>query len=155
MPPEASSRPEIGLNLTETSTSVKGPGGATTTLNSFLVARCTSTFPPLGAPAMSSTAHCPSTVVQPSMPFASKSNLSVGTLSGTLRSSAASAARNRDHDHAPATNAATVVLNIARRVTFMDVHSYLGSTTRVPCMFGVCLVQVMGQRPRLGAVKVT
>src|SRR6266852_4419692 len=142
MPPDASSCPEIGLNFTETSTSVKGPGGATTTLNWFLVARCTSTFLPLGAPAISSTADCPSTVVQPSIPFASKSNLSVGTLSGTLSSSTASAARNRGR-HAPATSA-TVVLNIARRVRFMDVLSYLGSTTRVPCMLGVCLVQVMG-----------
>src|SRR5437870_3466508 len=155
MPPEASSCPEIGLNFIDTSTSEYGPGGATMTLNVFLVARCTSTFLPLGAPAMSSTAHCPSTVVQPSIPFASKANLLVGTLSGTLNSSAASAARNRGNDHAPATSAATVVLNVARRVTFMDVRSYLGSTTRVPCMFGVCLVQVMGQRPGLVAVKVT
>src|SRR5438128_7911251 len=120
MPPEASSCPEIGLNFIDTSTSEHGPGGATMTLNSFLVARCTSTFLPLGAPAISSTAHCPSTVVQPSIPFASKSNLSVGVLSGTLSSSAASTALDRDHDER-ATSAVTMVLNIARRVTFMDV----------------------------------
>ena len=57
MPPEASSRPEIGLNFIETSTSAYGPGGATITLNSFVVARCTRTLPPLGAPAISSMAH--------------------------------------------------------------------------------------------------
>src|SRR2546428_8228725 len=67
---------------------------------------------------MSSTAHCPSTVVQPSMPFASKSNESVGTVSGTLSSSAAAAAGNRGH-RAPTASAANVVLNIPRRVTFM------------------------------------
>src|SRR5438034_891380 len=44
----------------ETSTSVNGPTGATMTLNSSLMARCTSTFLPLGAPAISSTVHCPS-----------------------------------------------------------------------------------------------
>src|SRR2546427_13055746 len=54
------------------------------TLNAFLVARCTSTFLPLGALAISSTAHCPSIVVQPSIPFAPKSNFSVCTLSGTF-----------------------------------------------------------------------
>src|SRR5213594_5216509 len=124
MPPEASSCPEIGLNFIDTSTSEYGPGGATMTLNVFLVARCTSTFLPLGAPAMSSTAHCPSTVVQPSIPFVSKSNLSVGTLSGTLSSSAAAAAGNRGH-RAPATSAANVVLNILRRVTFMGLFSLL------------------------------
>src|SRR6266571_1224467 len=142
MPPEASSCPEIGLNFIETSTSVYALVGATMTLNWFLVARCTSTLLPLGAPAISSTAHCPSTVVQPSSPFASKSNLSVGTLSGTLSSSAASVARNRGHPHAPATSAATAVLNIARRVTFMDAVPYLGSTTGVPCMVGVRVVQM-------------
>src|SRR5712691_2377167 len=128
MPPEASSRPEIGLNFIVTSTSVYGPSGATMTLNSFLVARWTTTFLPLGAPAMSSTAHWPSTVVQPSTPFASKSNLSVGTLSGTLSSSAALAAGNRGHQ--ATTSAANVVLNTPRRVTFMTLLSYLGNTTR-------------------------
>ena len=57
MPPEASSRPEIGLNLTETSTSVHGPPGATITLNAFRVARWTSTRAPLGASDASSPAH--------------------------------------------------------------------------------------------------
>src|SRR2546428_6856725 len=109
------------------------------TLNVFFVARCTSTFLPLGASAISSTAHCPCTVVQPSSPFASKSNLSVGTLPGTLSSSAASAARNRGH--APATSAATVVLTIVRRVKLLNVLDYLGSTTRWPCLFGVRLTQ--------------
>src|SRR2546425_1852899 len=119
MPPEASSRPEIGLNFIDTSTSLYGPGGATMTLNWFLVARCTSTFLPLGAPTMSSTAHWPSTVVQPSMPFASKSNLTTGTLSGTLSSSAAAAVGNRDHR--ATTSAASVFLNIPRRVPFMRI----------------------------------
>src|SRR5439155_10698571 len=95
MPPEASSRPEIGLNFIVTSTSLSGPGGATMTLNSFLVARCTSTFLPLGAPAIFSTTHCPSTRVQPSMPFVSKSNRSVGRSSGTLISAGAADARAR------------------------------------------------------------
>src|SRR6266849_2058675 len=94
------------------------------TLNSFLVARWTSTFLPLGAPAISSTAHCPSTVVQPSTPFVSKSNVSVGALSGTLSSSAAAAPGNRGHG-APAASAANVVLSIPRRVTFMGVLSPL------------------------------
>src|SRR4029453_974582 len=117
MPPEASSRPEIGRNLIDTSTSPYGPGGATMTLNSFFVARWTSTFLPLGASAMSSTAHWPSTVVHPSTPLALKSNLSTGTLSGTLSSSAAPAAETRDH---PSTaSAASVVSSILRRVTFM------------------------------------
>src|SRR5215831_4960782 len=84
MPPEASSRPEIGLNFIVTSTSVYGPGGATMTLNGFLVARCTSTLLPLGAPAMSSAAHWPSTTVQPSTPLLSKSNVSTGAPSGNL-----------------------------------------------------------------------
>jgi hypothetical protein len=56
-PPEASSRPEIGLNFIETSRSVYGPGGATITLNSFLVARWTSTRFPLAASGLSSTVH--------------------------------------------------------------------------------------------------
>src|SRR5438132_5406436 len=87
------------------------------TLNSFWVARWTSTLLPLGAPAMSSTAHRPSTVVQPSRPLASKSNLSTGTLSGTLSSSAAAAAGRRGHR--VTTSAANVVVNIARRVRFV------------------------------------
>ena len=65
------------------------------TLNSFLVARCTSTFLPLGAPAMSSTAHWPSTVVQPSIPLLSKSNVSTGMLSGNLTSMRAASAPPR------------------------------------------------------------
>src|SRR5438876_9159714 len=97
-------------------------------LNSFFVPRCTSTLLPLGAPAMSSTAHWPSTVVQPSMPFASKSNLSTGTLSGTLSSSAAAGAGTRGHR--AATSTANVVLSIPRRVTFMTL---LPSTTRIRC----------------------
>src|SRR5216683_2734657 len=92
MPPEASSWPEIGLNFSDTSTSLYGPGGATMTLNWFLVERCTSTFLPLGAPAMSSTAHWPSTVVQPSMPLVSKSKRSTGMLSGNLTTAGAARA---------------------------------------------------------------
>src|SRR2546425_6134887 len=76
MPPEASSCPEIGLNFIDTSTSVYGPDGATMTLNWLSVARCTSTFFPLGAPAISCTAHWPSTVIHPSMPCVSKSKRS-------------------------------------------------------------------------------
>src|SRR5712692_9351789 len=122
MPPEASSRPEIGLNCIDTSTSVYGPGGAMMTLNSFLVARCTRTLLPLGAPAISSTAHWPSIVVQPWIPLPSKSNLSVGALSGTLSSSAAAAAGNRGHG-ALAASAANVVLSSPRRVTSIGVRS--------------------------------
>src|SRR5438067_11533265 len=87
------------------------------TLNSLLVSRWTSTFLPLGAPAISSTAHCPWTVVQPSTPFVSKSNLSVGALSDTLSSSAALAGENRHHG-APSISAANAILTIPRRVTF-------------------------------------
>src|SRR5882762_4567088 len=65
------------------------------TLNSFVVARWTSTLLPLGAPAMSSTAHRPATVLQPSIPVVSKSNAVVGTLSGTLISVGAARARRR------------------------------------------------------------
>jgi hypothetical protein len=82
MPPEASSFPDKGSNFTDTSTSVKGPAGATITLNAFFVARWTSAFVPAGAPAMSSTTHSPLTVVQPSMPLASKSMRFIGTESG-------------------------------------------------------------------------
>src|SRR5437667_3782998 len=128
MPPEASSRPDIGLNFIDTSTSVYGPDGATMTLNSFRVARCTSTFLPLGAPAISSTAHCPLTVVQPSMPLASKSNLSTGTLSGTLSSSAALTADTRDHR--ATASAANMVLNIPRRMTFMSFSLLLRAAPR-------------------------
>src|SRR5215467_12677255 len=88
------------------------------TLNWFRVARCTRTFLPLGAPAMSSTAHWPSTIVHPSMPLLSKSNFSVGTLSGTLSSSAAMAAGRWDPP-APARTAASVTPKRRRRVTFM------------------------------------
>src|SRR5712691_2250855 len=65
------------------------------TLNSFVVARCTSTFFPLGAPAISSTAHWPATVAQPSIPPVSKSNVSVVALSGSLISAGAARARPR------------------------------------------------------------
>src|SRR5438477_10378565 len=117
MPPEASWRPESGLNFMETSTSVNGPAGATMTLNSFFVARCTSTFLPLGAPAISSTVHCPSTVDQPWTPLVSKSNFSSGTLPGIFSSSAASGSWG----HGPLINAApaNVNLKIVRRETFM------------------------------------
>ena len=50
MPPEASSRPEMGLKRTETSTSVYGPPGATSTSKALFTARWTSTRWPLGAP---------------------------------------------------------------------------------------------------------
>src|SRR5207245_9399016 len=65
MPPDASLRPEIGLNFTEASTSEKGPGGATMTLKALPVLRWTRTLRPLGAPSISSTVHVPATVVHP------------------------------------------------------------------------------------------
>src|SRR5947207_14498079 len=113
MPPDASSLPEMGLNCIATSTLVYGPGGATITLYSFRVARCTSTFLPLGAEGISSTAHCPSAMLQPSIPFASKSNFSSGTLSGTLISAAAADGGRRVTPYAP--SAANTALNQARR----------------------------------------
>src|SRR5262249_46179557 len=57
--------------------------------------RCTRALLPLGAPAISSTAHWPSTVVQPSMPLVSKSNVSTGRLSGNLISVGAASASFR------------------------------------------------------------
>src|ERR1700674_4344912 len=66
MPPDASSRPDIGLKRTETSTLSYGPPGATITLNSFSVARWTKARPPCEAPETSSMAHVQETVVQPS-----------------------------------------------------------------------------------------
>src|SRR6266542_5562848 len=84
MPPEASSFPDSGSNFTDTSTSVNGPAGATITLNSFLVARCSKAFLPTGAPGKSSTTHWPPTCVQPSIPFVSKSNFCSVTPSGIL-----------------------------------------------------------------------
>src|SRR5437899_9793361 len=63
MPPDASSRPEIGLNFTKASTSEKGPGGATMTLKALPVLRWT--LRPLGALSISSTVHVPATVVHP------------------------------------------------------------------------------------------
>src|SRR5262245_35596896 len=100
----------------ETSTSVYGPTGATMTLNSFFVARCTSTLLPLGAPVMSSTAHCPSTVVQPSTPLLSKSNFSSGALSGIFACPTA----RRTRGHPPLINEAAESANfkIRRRLVF-------------------------------------
>ena len=72
------------------------------------------------------------------MPFTWKSNLSVGTLSGILSSSAAAAAGNRDH-RAPATSAANAIVDIPRRVTFRGALSLPGQPYEVPCMFGVVL----------------
>src|SRR5207253_6375764 len=88
------------------------------TLNSFLVARCTSTFLPLGAPAISSTVHCPSTVDQSSTPLVSKSNFTSGALSDSLRSSAADACEEPSQRR-PTTSVANVDLHMPRRVTFM------------------------------------
>src|SRR5882672_4316852 len=91
MPPDASSRPEIGLKRTDTSTSRYGPPGATITLKAFCTARCTSTRLPPGAPAISSTPHWPAIDFHPSNPFCSKWKRSVGALGGTLSSSARAA----------------------------------------------------------------
>src|SRR5437879_2564436 len=78
MPPDASSRPEIGLNFTEASTSGKGPGGATMTLKAWPVLRWTSTLRPLGAPSISSTVHVPATVVHPvTSPYSKSKRLRV------------------------------------------------------------------------------
>ena len=81
--------------MTDISTSVNGPAGATITLNSFLVARCTKAFLPIGAPAKSSTTHWPRSSVQPSIPFVSKSNFCSVTPSGTLISGGAALAEGR------------------------------------------------------------
>src|SRR5262245_14930685 len=119
MPPDASSRPEMGLNFIETSTSVYGPAGATMPLNSFRVARCTRTFLPPGAPAMSSTAHWPVTVVQLARFGVAKSTVISGMLSGTFTSTAANAPGDRRVS--PMTpSAATDALSSLRRVTFKD-----------------------------------
>src|SRR4029450_5090722 len=88
MPPEASSRPEIGLKRTEASRSRYGPPGATMTLKGFFGARCTSTPLPLGAPGISSTAHWPSTDFQPLSSACSKSKRSVNAPCGRVSSSA-------------------------------------------------------------------
>src|ERR1700730_8345535 len=65
MPAEASSRPDIGLKRTETSTLSWEPPGATITVNSLAVARWTRARP-WEAPGTSSVAHLPETVIQPS-----------------------------------------------------------------------------------------
>src|SRR2546427_373124 len=65
MPPDASSRPEIGLNFTEASTSEKGRGGAKMALKALPVLRWTTPLRPLGALSISSPVHVPATVVHP------------------------------------------------------------------------------------------
>src|SRR2546425_4465962 len=138
MPPEASSRPEIGLKRTDTSPSEYGPKGATITLNAFPAARWTSARLPLGAPATSSTAHWPSTVVQPSIPFASKSTRSTGTLSGSLIS--AGSATARECGVTPnAASSASVALTMCRR----DI---------VALRMGASSVELLGFRLPLGAL---
>src|SRR5438552_5407034 len=137
MPPEASSRPEIGLKRTDTSPSEYGPKGATMTLNAFPAARWTSARLPLGAPAMSSTAHWPSTVVQPSIPFASKSTRSTGTLSGSLISAGSATARERVTPN-PASSA-SMALTMSRR--------------DIPALrMGASSVELLGFRLPLGAL---
>ena len=67
------------------------PANVQTTANYYY-----KTFVPLGAPSIGSTAQRPLTVVQPSMPPRSKSNVSVVALSATVSSAgAASAGRGR------------------------------------------------------------
>src|SRR6267378_806882 len=90
------------------------------TLNSFVVARWTSTRLPLGAPAMSSTAHRPVTLLQPSIPVVSKSNAVVGTLSGTLISAGAARARRRLAPK-PARATSAVVKNRRRGIVAITV----------------------------------
>src|SRR5712691_8021124 len=116
MPPEASSLPDSGSNFTDTSTSVNGPAGATITLKSFLVARCTKTFLPTGAPGKSSTIHCPPIVVQPSIPLASKSNFCSVTPSGILISGGAARGEG-DEPNPYAPNAVNAILNSPLRDT--------------------------------------
>jgi hypothetical protein len=53
MPPDASSRPHIGLKRTDTSTLVYGPPGATMTLKALVVALCTNALPFCIAPGTS------------------------------------------------------------------------------------------------------
>src|SRR5437763_10911936 len=137
IPPGASWRPESGLNFVETSTSVNGPAGATMMLNSFFVARCTSTFLPLGAPAISSTVHCPSTVDQSSTPLVSKSNFTSGALSDTLSSSAANACEEPSQRR-PITSVANVNWHMPRRVTFMRLPAYLRTRPSIE-LLGHCL----------------
>ncbi len=103
------------MNRTETSTSVWGPEGATITSNSFFVARWTRTRFPLGAPGISSSVHCPSTVVQPSRLLASKSYRSSGVPADKVSSGGAATAR-RWAVRAQAPTAASAVRIIARRV---------------------------------------
>src|SRR5262245_28218184 len=66
MPADASSWPEIGLKRTETETLLCGPPGATMTLYSLSVARCTRARPRWEAPATSSVDQRPDIVSQPS-----------------------------------------------------------------------------------------
>src|SRR5712692_92676 len=110
MPPEASSFPDSGSNFTDTSMSVNGPGGATITLNSFFVARCSKAFLPIGAPGKSSTTHWPPIVVQPSIPLASKSNFCSVTPSGILISGGAARAEG-DEPRPYASSAVKATLN--------------------------------------------
>src|SRR5712692_6687690 len=109
MPPEASSLPDSGSNFTDTSTSVNGPPGATITLKSFRVARCTKIFLPTGAPGKSSTTHWPPIVVHPSIPLASKSNFCSVTPSGILISGGAARAEG-DEPSPYAPNAVNAIL---------------------------------------------
>src|SRR5438132_5770890 len=138
MPPEASSRPEIGLKCTDTSPSEYGPKGATMTLNAFPAARWSSARLPLGAPATSSTAHWPSTVVQPSIPFASKSMRSTGTPSGSLISAGSATARERGVTP-NAASSASVALTMSRR----DI---------VALRMGASSVELLGFRLPVGAL---
>src|SRR2546428_13496507 len=132
MPPEASSFPDSGSNFTDTSTSVNGPAGATITLNSFFVARCSKVFLPTGAPGKSSTTHWPPTCVQPPIPLDSKSNFCSVTPSGILISGGT--ARAEDHELSPyAPSAVNAIVNSPRR-------DMIGSCT------ANSLVQLLGHR---------
>src|SRR5262245_6965792 len=124
MPPDASSRPDIGLKRTETSISVYGPAEATITLNSLLVARCTNARPFPEAPAISSTTHRPETISQPS---------DISQPSGILLKSKRSSAPADQADRFPAMRqaASAGVATTTRRLDIFFIGSLAASIARL------------------------
>src|SRR5262245_29262198 len=105
------------------------------TLKSLFTARCTSTRFPLGAPAMSSIAHWPVTMVQPSIPLASKSQRSAASPSGTRSSSAAAAEAPRvTTEVANEASPTSAVVSARRRDTFCP-SLVIGSSKSVTLPF--------------------
>src|SRR5882724_4444126 len=156
MPPDASSRPEIGLKRTDTSTSRYGPPGATITLKAFCTARCTSTRLPLGAPAISSTPHRPAIAFHSSSPFCSKSNRSVGAVGDTLSSSARAAdpwKRCTPHHHEkPSTLSTPTTAAVPEYDTLAPRTSRSLSATASHSSRRFSLVQLFRHRPELTAL---